>query len=125
MKKLALLAAVVMVLAIVAVPTFAADVTGNWVSKMETPRGTMERTFVLKQDGDKLTGKIVTQRGEQEIKEGKVDGDNIEFKTEMRMGGGDPVTVTYKAKVSGDKMEGSMQMGDRGERPFSATKQAK
>ena len=122
MKKIAVLAAVAMVAAILAVPVFAADVSGNWVSKMETPRGTMERTIVLKQDGSKLTGKIVTQRGETEIKDGKVDGDNIEFSVEQRMGGGDPITVKYKAKVSGNKMDGTMAMGDRGERPFTATK---
>ena len=124
MKKIAVLAAVALVLAIMAIPASAADVSGNWKSKMETPRGTMERTIQLKQDGDKLTGKIVTQRGEQEIKDGKVSGDSIEFKVDQRMGqGGDTVSVTYKAKITGDKMEGTMQAGDREPRPFTATKE--
>lgn len=128
MKKIAVLAAVAMVLTIMAIPASAADVSGNWKSKMETPRGTMERTLQLKQDGDKLTGAIVMKRGDQdikqEIKDGKVTGDSIEFKVDQRMGqGGDTVSVTYKLKVTGNKMEGTSQAGDREPRPFTATKE--
>ena len=127
MKKLAVVASVAVLFAALATVAVAGDVSGKWVSKMETPRGTFERTFVLKQDGAKLTGKIVTRRGENdietEIKDGKVNGDEIEFKAEQRMGqGGDTVTAAYKAKVSGDKLTGTMQVGDRPSREWTATK---
>lgn len=124
-KKLVVLALGAMLFALLATTAVAGDVTGSWKSKVETQRGTMERTFVLKQDGDKLTGKIVNPRGEVEIKDGTVKGDEIEFKAEQRMGGPDGavVTVLYKAKVTGDKLEGTMQSGDRPAREFTATKE--
>ncbi len=50
MKRLLVLAAVF------ALSVLAADVTGTWKATAEGPNGTMERTFVLKAEGDKLTG---------------------------------------------------------------------
>ncbi len=123
MKKLAVIAGVAVLFAALATTALAGDVSGNWKSKMETPRGTVERTFALKQDGNKLTGKIVTPRGETEIKDGKVTGDELEFKAEQRMGPDGTVTALYKAKVSGDKLEGTVQVGDRGSREWTATRE--
>lgn len=124
MKKFAVVAGVAVLLAALAPVAVAGDVSGKWISKMETPRGTFERTFVLKQEGSKLTGKIVTPRGETEIKDGKVNGDEIEFKAEQRMGPeGGTVTAVYKAKVSGDKLTGTIEVGDRGSREWTATKE--
>lgn len=105
------------------VAAWAADATGTWKSTMETPRGTMERTFVLKQDGDKLTGKIVTQQGEREIKDGKVKGDSIEFSIEQPGRDGGPArTTTYKGKLDGDTIKGSVGMGERN-MDWTATRQ--
>ncbi len=123
MKKLAI-SLVLALLALLATSAMAADVSGNWKSKFETQRGTFERTIVLKQDGEKLTGKIVTQRGETEIENGKVNGDAIEFSAKQRRPNQDEaVVVTYKAKVTGDKMEGTMSMGGGQGREFTATRE--
>ncbi len=116
MKKFAGL----MLIMLLAVGAFAGDVSGKWTSKQETPRGTMERTYVFTQSGDTLTGKIVNPRGEVEIKNGKVNGDEISFTVEQRRQD-QTVTVTYKGKVSGDKIEGTMNMGERSV-PWTATK---
>ena len=114
----------VLAMAVMAALAHAADVTGNWKSKMETPRGTFERTFVFKQDGDKLSGKIVSQRGEVEIKEGKATDDGIEFTVEQPGAGGETRKVTYKGKVSGDEIKGTFSGGQGGqEREWSATKE--
>lgn len=109
--------------AAMAAVALAADVSGNWKSKMETPRGTFERTFVFKQDGDKLTGKIVSQRGEIEIKEGKVNKDEIEFTVDQPGPGGETRKVTYKGKVSGDEIKGTFTGPGGQEREWSATKE--
>ena len=122
MKKFTLFAGAAVLFAALATTAVAGDVTGSWKSKMETSRGPQERTFVLKQEGDKLTGKIVNPRGEVEIKDGKVAGDDIEFKAEQRRGPDQSITVTYKAKVTGDKLVGTMLMGDQS-REFTATKE--
>ena len=111
------------VLVLAPMVAYAADLTGSWKSSMETPNGTFERTFVLKQDGDKLTGKIVTQRGETEIKDGKVKGDEFEFTVEQPGRGGGPArTVAYKGKVSGDTLKGTFNT-PQGDREWTATKQ--
>ena len=54
MKKFAVVAGVAVLFAALATVAVAGDVSGKWLSKMETPRGTFERTFVLKQEGRKL-----------------------------------------------------------------------
>ena len=109
------------VLVLATMVAYAADLTGSWKSSMETPQGTFERTFVLKQDGEKLTGKIVTQRGETEIKDGKVKGAEFEFTVEQSRGG-NTMSVPYKGKMDGDTLKGTMGAGDR-VREWTATKQ--
>jgi hypothetical protein len=110
----------------------AADVSGTW--KFAAPQGGggggfgggggMERTLILKQDGNTLTGKYVMKFGDNEpveanIENGKVSGDEITFTVKMPGFGGGPDTVTnFKAKVAGDKMEGVQESP----RPFSATR---
>lgn len=111
----------VAVLMLATVVAYAADLNGSWKSSMETPNGTFERTFVFKVDGDKLTGKIVTQRGETEIKDGKVKGDEFEFTVEQSRGG-QTMSVPYKGKVEGDTLKGTMGAGERA-REFTATRQ--
>ena len=109
------------VLVLATMVAYAADLTGSWKSSMETPQGTFERTFVFKQDGDKLTGKIVTQRGETEIKDGKVKDDEFEFTVEQGRQG-QTRTLAYKGKVTGDTLKGTFA-GPQGDREFTATKQ--
>jgi hypothetical protein len=61
-----------------AVAALGADVTGNWKATAEGPNGQMERTFVFKQDGAKVTGETVRN----EIKftvEVPGDGQTIEW----------------------------------------------
>ena len=83
----------------------AADATGTWKASMETPNGTMENTFTLKVDGDKLTGTITMgQMGEAPISEGKVDGDNVSFAV-VREFNGNQFRINYKGKVSGDELK--------------------
>ncbi len=126
-KVVVLCGVLALVLCGLATSAGAADVTGSWKSKMETPRGTFEQTFVFQQDGEKLTGKVVTQRGETEIKDGKVNGDEIEFKVERRGPGGNGGTmvVPYKAKVSGDDLKGTF-VGPNGQtRDWTATREKK
>ena len=67
---------------------FSADVTGKWTATMEGRNGqTREMTYNLKADGDKLTGNVATQRGEREIENGKISGDEISFTMTANMGG--------------------------------------
>ena len=80
----------------------AADISGTWKGTAEGPQGTLERTFVFKVDGAKLTGDTTSQMlGKSVINDGKVDGDNISFSITANLGGND-VKLTYKGKVTGN-----------------------
>ncbi len=133
MRKLVFAALAALLLLGLAVSAVAADVSGTWKITAGGGRGgrgpggagPAEQSLVLKQDGSSLSGKMVVKRGEQtvetNIQDGKVDGDNIEFKVKRNTPNGEMVTA-FKAKVSGDKMEGTRTMNDR-ERPFTATRE--
>lgn len=98
----------ILVIAASLIALCAADLTGNWKYKVKTPRGEVQRAFVLKQQGSKLSGHIFSPRGQKEqIKSGKVDGDRVEFTVERRQPGGGSGIVTYKGKVKGDTINGS------------------
>jgi hypothetical protein len=103
MKTKTLLIGTVMLLALVAVSAWAADVTGEWVAQIEGRQGTQEYTFNFKVDGTNLTGTITTARGENEISEGKVEGDEISFVV-VRSFGGNEIKQLYKGKVAGDEI---------------------
>jgi hypothetical protein len=101
---------------------FAANVDGKWTASMPGRQGnTQEVTFNFKADGSKLTGTMATPRGEMEIKDGKIDGDNISFNQTFERGG-NSMTLVYKGKVSGDTIEFTreMQGGDRPAQKFTA-----
>ncbi len=112
--KSVLIALAVCTLLVVALPAAAADLNGSWVVKIETPNGTRETTYTFKVDGKTLTGKATTQRGDTDIKDGKVDGDSFEFSVERPGRQGGPATTSvYKGKISGDTITMSTTMGDR------------
>jgi len=82
-----------------------ADVSGVWKADYTTPDGTARQsTFHLKADGEKLTGKIVSQMGEAEIKDGAVKGEDVSFSV-VRNFGGDEVTLKYTGKLAGDELK--------------------
>ena len=95
-----------------AVCAVAADVTGKWIGSYESPRGTREMTYDLKADGDQLTGKVITARGESEIQEGKISGDEISFVRVLNMQDRE-IRMQHNGKVSGDEIQFTVTMGDR------------
>lgn len=93
-----------------ALAAVAADISGKWVS--ETPGrdgGTVTTTYNFKVTGNTLTGTISSQRGDQEISEGKISGDEISFVT-VRQGPNGEIKITYKGKVSGNEIRLTRQM---------------
>jgi hypothetical protein len=97
--------------ALMGVAAFAADVSGKWTAETPGRDGqTMTSTFNLKADGNTLTGTVSGRRGDAEISNGKIDGDNVSFDV-VREFNGNSMTIHYKGTVSGDtlnlKMEGS------------------
>jgi hypothetical protein len=91
----------------------AADVSGKWTAQFETPVGQQDYTYDLKMDGNKITGKAKSQRGEVDIKEGSVKGDEIYF-VEVRNFLDQDIRIEYRGKVVGDEMKLTRKVGDYG-----------
>ena len=69
-----------------------------------------ESALTLKQEGERLTGKLTTTRaGESEIKKGRFKNGHISFETE-RERDGETFTNRYSGKLSGDKILGHMEL---------------
>jgi hypothetical protein len=99
-------------MAVFSLTASAADVTGTWKGTAETPNGTIERTFVFKVDGDKLTGDTTSEMmGKSIITDGKIDGDNLTFTIKVNFQGNE-MTLNYKGKVSGDTIKFNVHIPD-------------
>jgi hypothetical protein len=80
---------------------------GTWKGTLETPNGAQENTFVLKVDGDKLTGSITSAMGTIDISDGKVDGDKVSFAINTDFG-----VISYSGTVQGDEMKLTLSAGE-------------
>jgi hypothetical protein len=112
------------VLVLGALTLMAADVTGKWAAEVQGRNGqTRNVSFAFKQDGSTLAGTMVGPMGrEVELKNGKVDGDNLSFDVNMEFQG-NPVTIHYTGTVEGDsiKMKSQREGSDRAQE-FTAKK---
>jgi opacity protein-like surface antigen len=113
-KKLAAMTFVALVSAFAA---SAADLTGTWNAEFETPMGKMNSTYVLKQSGDKVTGKVLGEFGgekrESELKDIKLQGTTLSFVESLDMQG-NTLNIEYKGTVAGDEIKFSRKIGDFG-----------
>jgi hypothetical protein len=98
-----------------------ADVTGTWTWSVPGRQGGADRKFTakLKVEGDKVTGKVSSpgrngETRENEIKEGKLKGDEVSFEITREMNG-NSFTTKYSGKVSGDTIKGKMEFERNGE----------
>lgn len=89
---------------------------GKWKITINSPMGarTVEATIVTA--GDRFTGSVVSELGDQAI-EGTVDGGNLKwtFKVTSPM----PMTLEFDVKVDGDALSGSVKLGMFGNAPLS------
>jgi hypothetical protein len=89
---------------------------GTWKSSFTIPDGqTIESTFKLKQDGDKLSGIVIGRNGnETPMDEVKLTGDQLSFKL-TRERNGEKVTTKVVATLSGDNLKGKLESNYGGE----------
>ncbi len=70
--------------------------------------GSQINTFVLKVEGDKLTGTLSNDMmGSQQITGGKIDGDKVSFSVNSDFG-----VITYAGTVKGDTLKLTLTAGD-------------
>ena len=107
-----------------------ASPAGKWTWTTPGRNGGPDRksTLTLKLEGEKLTGKIASTRGdgtpqETEIAEGKVKADEISFEV-TREFNGNKMTSKYKGKVTADTIKGKIE-SERNGQPQSRDWEAK
>jgi hypothetical protein len=96
----------------------AVDVTGTWNAKVDLGGQGGSPTFVLKQDGEKITGKYSGALGDADLT-GTIKGGEIAFDFDVQ-----GAAVHYKGKINADgtKMEGTCDYGGQASGTFTATK---
>ena len=87
-----------------------ASVVGSWDITIESPQGKREGQLVIKQEGDKLTGVMISPRGERPLDSVTVKGNDITMMMTINAQGQELV-VTYKGKAEKDKMSGDADFG--------------
>lgn len=113
MRKLGIAA---LFLALGSMAALAADFNGKWNAEVQGRNGMQTITFDLHVDGSTVTGKVTTPRGDMDISNGKVDGDNISFDTTANMNG-NSFTLNYKGTADGDNIKFTRTFGGGGDRP--------
>jgi len=92
-------------LALAAITALAADVAGKWTAQVPGRGGqTHEATFTFKVEGTTLTGTISGPRGDRDIADGKIDGDQISFTQTLEFNG-NTITFLYKGTISGNEIK--------------------
>ena len=99
-----------------------ADVAGEWMVTFQSPRGPLDFTMYVLQDGRRLTGRLSNENGEFPLR-GSVDGPNFTITWSFPDTGG-PVEITFTGTVDGDKLSGSVKAGSFGSFPFTGTRTA-
>jgi hypothetical protein len=107
-----------------AIPTLAqgGGVAGTWDVTLNSPQGTYNMQFNLKQDGEKVSGVVKSQRGERPL-EGTVKGKDVTIKWTTKYEDNDlPITLT--GALDGSTMKGSADFGGFAQGDFSAKRAA-
>jgi hypothetical protein len=93
-----------------------ASATGTWKWTRKTPNGSeQELSADLKQDGEKLTGKVTNAMGSVDIKDGKVKDGKLTFTITIERNGNE-FTVQFSGKQDGDKIKGKVEYEMNGEK---------
>lgn len=83
----------------------AGDISGTWKGTADTPNGSIERTFVFKVDGNKVTGETSSQMmGKSVIQDGKLEGETVSFSIVVNFQGNE-LKLTYTGKISGNEIK--------------------
>ena len=105
----------VLVVLLMGITAYAADVDGNWSGTVSGPMGDFPVAFKFKAEGMTLTGTTTGIDGSDvPIKDGKIDGTTITFTVTFDFGGM-PFMLSYKGVVSGNQINMS---GDAFGMPF-------
>lgn len=94
------------ILLVLLASVWAADVTGKWIAEVPGNQGNAQVTLILKTDGPNLTGTLdnSSMPGAIEIKDGKIQGDNVSFYIIRKIGEND-TKVVWKGTIVGEEIQ--------------------
>jgi hypothetical protein len=98
------------------------NATGDWEITLNTPQGPFPAHLSLKQEGEKLTGKIKSQLGETPL-EGSVKDKAIKFSYTIKFQDQD-FTITLTGNLDGDALKGDADFGGFAQGDWSAKRAA-
>jgi hypothetical protein len=107
-------AAVAVLTTVVTAAAWAADASGKWTWTQKRGQNEVTQNLELKQDGEKLTGKIGMGERAVEIKDGSVKDGTVAF-TVVRERNGQEFKTVYKGKLDGDTIKGTMTFNRQGQ----------
>ena len=93
---------------------------GNWNLLVSTPMGERQATLSVKADGGTLTGNQTADDKTAEIFDGSVDGNQLSWKVSIT--DPMPMTLEFNGTIDGDKVTGSVMLGNFGSSSFSGTR---
>jgi len=91
------------------------NASGTWKADIETPVGLFKYTWIIQQDGENLSGKILrekdNEKAEVAITEGKIKADAVSF-VEMLSMQDREIKISYSGKITGNELKLTRQVGD-------------
>ena len=98
-------------------------VAGTWKGQFDSQIGLQKYTFILKVEGDKVTGKAIGERemgtNEVVITEGKMSTNGVFFVEPLKFQDNE-IRIDYTGKLSGDEIKFHRKVGDFAEEDFVA-----
>jgi hypothetical protein len=98
------------------------SVAGTYDCVAKTPMGDQKSTFTVNVDGDSFTGSNSGPMGSLDCEDGKVDGNTLTWKMQMKVPM--PMTLTCTATIDGDTLTGSIDSGAFGAFPMTGVRAA-
>jgi hypothetical protein len=92
-----------------AAPTAQNAIAGDWDLTINSPQGSITATATMKQDGEKVTGKLTSPQGEVDMA-GTMKGTTLTMAFTVQSPNG-ALDIKVNAEVTGDEMKGVMDFG--------------
>jgi autotransporter translocation and assembly factor TamB len=106
------------IMAVLTLTVFAVNISGTWNAKVDLGGQGGTPTFVLKQDGERLTGTYTGALGDAPLT-GTIKADKIAFDFTVQ---GNKIHYEGTVNSDGTKMEGTCDYGGQASGTFTATK---
>ncbi|WP_084421554.1 lipocalin/fatty acid-binding family protein [Henriciella litoralis] len=94
-------------------------ISGNYKMVIKTPMGDQKGGMTMNREGDALTGEMSSPFGNTVIEDGKVNGNELTWKT--KVSNPMPLTLEFTGTEDDGNISGKVKLGSFGVSTFSAT----